>query len=44
LTGGAFGAEASIPAIVVCTALGIALLVLAYRRDRFVKPFWLRKA
>jgi membrane protease YdiL (CAAX protease family) len=44
LTGGSFGAEASLPAIIVCTAFGIALLVLAYRRDRFVKPFWLRKA
>lgn len=44
LTGGGFGAEASIPAIIVCTALGIALLVVAHRRDRFVKPFWARKA
>ncbi|MFA6117133.1 MAG: type II CAAX endopeptidase family protein [Sphingomonas sp.] len=44
LTGGSFGAEASLPAIIVCTAFGVALLVLAYRRDRFVKPFWLRKA
>jgi membrane protease YdiL (CAAX protease family) len=44
LTGGSFGAEASLPAIIVCTAFGVALLVLAHRRDRFVKPFWLRKA
>ena len=43
LTGGSFGAEASLPAIIVCTAFGVALLVLAHRRGRFVQPFWLRK-
>ena len=44
LTGGSFGAEASLPAIIVCTAFGVAMLVLACRRDRFVQPFWLRRA
>lgn len=44
LTGGSFGAEASLPAIIVCTAFGIAVLVLAHRRGRFVQPFWLRRA
>lgn len=44
LTGGSFGAEASLPAVIVCTAFGIALLVLAHRRDRFVRPFWARGA
>lgn len=43
LTGGAFGAEASLPAIVVCTAFGVALLVVAHRRGRFVAPMWRRK-
>lgn len=43
LTGGSFGAEASLPAVIVCTAFGVALLVLAYRRDRIVPPFWMRK-
>jgi len=43
LTGGAFGAEASLPAVILCTAFGIALLVLAYRRGRIVPPFWARK-
>ncbi|QNA84570.1 CPBP family intramembrane metalloprotease [Sphingomonas sp. So64.6b] len=42
LTGRAFGPEASLPAIIVCTAFGIALLVIAHRRGRFVAPFWLR--
>ncbi|WCM25379.1 CPBP family intramembrane metalloprotease [Sphingomonas sp. QA11] len=44
LTGGSFGAEASLPAVIVCTAFGIALLVVAHRRDRFVRPFWSRGA
>jgi membrane protease YdiL (CAAX protease family) len=43
VTGGAFGAEASLPAIVVATAFGIVVLVIAYRRGGFVAPFWLRK-
>lgn len=43
VTGGAFGAEASLPAVIICTAFGIAVLAAAYRRDRFVKPFWARK-
>ena len=36
LTGGAFGAEASLPAILLCTALGLGVLYLAHRRGRFV--------
>lgn len=43
LTGGRFGAEASLPAIIVCTAFGIALLVVAHRRGRVVAPFWVRR-
>ena len=43
LTGGSFGAEASLPAIIVCTAFGIGVIVLAHRRGRFVQPFWMRK-
>lgn len=44
LTGGEFGAEASVVAIVVCTAFGIALLVMAHRRGQFIAPFWKRRA
>ncbi|WP_294047799.1 CPBP family intramembrane glutamic endopeptidase [Sphingomonas sp.] len=36
VTGGAFGAEASLPAIVVATAFGAAMLWLAWRRGCFV--------
>ena len=43
LTGGAFGAEASLVALLVNVAFGIALLVIAYRRGNFVAPFWARR-
>lgn len=43
LTGGEFGAEASLPAMIICTAFGIGLLVLAHRRGRFVMLFWARR-
>lgn len=42
LTGGAFGAEASLPAMVIATAFGIVLLIIAYRRGRFMAPLWVR--
>jgi membrane protease YdiL (CAAX protease family) len=44
LTGGAFGAEASVVAMVLCTALGVWLLVLAARHGRFIVPFWARRS
>ena len=40
LTGGEFGPEASIVAVVVCFATGAFVLWLA--RNRFVRPFWRR--
>jgi uncharacterized protein len=40
LTGGKFGAEASVVALVVCAAAGIALIVLAIKRGNVVQPFW----
>lgn len=43
LTGGDFGAEASLPAVLICTGFGIAILVLARRRGQFVAPFWSRR-
>ena len=42
LSGGEFGAEASVVAMLLCTALGAWLLVLAARRGHFVAPFWRR--
>ena len=42
LTGGAFGLEASVPALVMATGAGIVLLVLAHRRGHFIAPIWRR--
>ena len=42
LSGGAFGAEASIVAVVVCLAAGAYLLWRVYRKGNLVKPFWRR--
>ena len=43
LTGGSFGAEASLSAVLVNVAFGIALLVIAHRRGNFVAPSWRRR-
>ena len=42
LTGGSFGAEASVPAIVICTALGLFFLRRAYRKGCVVGFSWQR--
>ncbi|MGI4731006.1 MAG: CPBP family intramembrane glutamic endopeptidase [Janthinobacterium lividum] len=42
LTGGAFGAEASLPAVVIATGFGVALLAACVRHDRIV-PFLPRR-
>jgi len=42
LSGGAFGAEASIFAVVVCTSGFIFVIVKAYRKGHITKPYWLR--
>jgi membrane protease YdiL (CAAX protease family) len=44
LTGGAFGPEASVVAVIVCLAAGIVALILAVRRGHIVAPFWRRRA
>jgi membrane protease YdiL (CAAX protease family) len=43
LTGGAFGPEASIVAVLICLAAGILFLWIARRRRHFVRPFWARR-
>ena len=43
LTGGAFGPEASLVAVLVCLTAGVAFLVLAVHRQHVVAPFWARK-
>ncbi len=42
LTGGAFGLEASVVPLILCTACGVAILISAVRRGHVVAPFWAR--
>jgi membrane protease YdiL (CAAX protease family) len=44
LTGGSFGVESSVLALVVCTTAGIVMLVMAARRGKIVPPIWKRPA
>lgn len=43
LTGGTFGAEASVVALATCVAASCALLAIALRRNAIVAPSWCRK-
>lgn len=43
LTGGAFGMEASMIALIVCTMTGVLVLRLAVRRGNIVPPIWRRR-
>ncbi len=43
LTGGAFGLEASVVALVVVSLAGLALLVAVQRRGHLIAPSWQRK-
>jgi membrane protease YdiL (CAAX protease family) len=40
LTGGGFGLEASVISITIGTAAGLALIVMAVKRGRVVRPWW----
>ncbi len=42
LTGGSFGVESSVLALVLCTGTGIVMLVMAVKRGRVVAPVWKR--
>lgn len=44
LTGGSFGVESSVLALVVCTATGIVMLIMAAKRGKIVPPIWKRTA
>lgn len=43
LTGGQFGAEASVIAMLICTLVSLILLSIAIKRDRIVLPAWMRR-
>ena len=40
LTGGSFGVEHSIVALVYCTTVGVILLIIAIRRGHLMPPMW----
>lgn len=42
LTGGSFGMEHSVVALLLCTATGIILLLIAIRRGHLMPPMWKR--
>ena len=42
LSGGAFGLEASMIAIAVCSAAGLWFVWLAVKRGEVVRPWWVR--
>ncbi len=42
VSGGAFGAEASVFAVLVCTSMAIVLTARAVRNGQIVRPFWSR--
>jgi membrane protease YdiL (CAAX protease family) len=44
LTGGSFGVESSVLALVLCTSTGIVMLVMTVRRGKIVPPIWKRPA
>ena len=43
LTGGSFGVEASVVALVVCSSVGVFMLVKAVRRGHILPPPWKRR-
>lgn len=44
LSGGSFGAEASVVATLACSSVSVVLLIIALRRDSIVPPAWRRNA
>jgi uncharacterized protein len=44
LTGGGFGVESSVLALLLCTTTGIVMLVMAVKRGKIVPPIWKRSA
>ncbi len=43
LTGGEFGAEASLVALLLATTAGVLILRIAIKRQQLIKPFWKRQ-
>jgi hypothetical protein len=43
LSGGAFGLEASVIAMLLATTVGVALVVMAIKRGELMRPWWVRR-
>jgi hypothetical protein len=43
LSGGTFGLEASLIALVIATAAGVWLVYLSVRKGNLVQPWWVRR-
>lgn len=43
ISGGAFGLEASMVAMILATATGVVLVMMAVRRGHVVRPWWVRR-
>nr|WP_294784704.1 type II CAAX endopeptidase family protein [uncultured Flavobacterium sp.] len=43
ITGGAFGPEGSIQAVLFCTAATILILVLCHKQNKIIAPYWKKK-
>ncbi|WP_267222356.1 CPBP family intramembrane glutamic endopeptidase [Dyella silvae] len=44
LSGGVFGAEASVVALILCSSVSAVLLIVAIRRGTIISPSWRRRA
>jgi membrane protease YdiL (CAAX protease family) len=42
LTGGSFGVEASVVALIVCTSAGVFMMMMAVKRGNIIAPRWMR--
>jgi hypothetical protein len=43
LSGGAFGLEASVIAMVIATAAGVLLVLMAVKKGELMQPHWVRR-
>jgi membrane protease YdiL (CAAX protease family) len=44
ITGGEFGPEGSVQAVLFCLIAAIVLMVLSHRQDKIIRPYWSKKS
>jgi membrane protease YdiL (CAAX protease family) len=44
ITGGSLGPQNSVQSLLICAITGTIFLILAYRKNRFIKPSWAKSA